>query len=184
MNYDFSQMTLTQLNHKFPDERACMDYVVAAEYPEGHVCVKCGRNSRDSKMYRSGNRPKAYMCYCGRQWSPMAETIFNKTSLPLKSWFIAFWVIGRDPSKQNVRTLSRVLGITYKTAWRVAEIVNIQYNPHYRLDHQLYRGIEKSLNGRYRMRTKKDGVTIRHTYNTLDEARDAYLRTRYKLDNA
>lgn len=177
MPYDFSDMTLAEFQRRFEFEDDCLDYIIAAEYPDGHVCDKCGRKA---KMYRIKSRNRKSFCCgnCGRHWSPLATTIFRKTNTPLRSWFYALWLISHNPTKQLGRILSVQIGVTYKTGWRMSTLIHSQLNPHYRADRDLYRGVEKTPSGTYRMRIKKNGVRTRRNYNTLDEARGAYLRAK------
>ena len=63
---------------------------------------------------------KAYSCqYCGTQVYPLAGTIFEKSSTPLKSWFYAMYLMASTRTGISAKQLERELGITYKTAWRM-----------------------------------------------------------------
>ena len=36
--------SLVEFQSRFPDEAACVAYLVAARWPQGFVCPACGRN--------------------------------------------------------------------------------------------------------------------------------------------
>ena len=109
------KFTVHQFNHLFPNEDACLDYIKDAIYPDGIVC----RNCDDTRHYRLSNR-KAYSCQkCGTHVYPLAGTIFEKSSTPLKSWFYAMYLMASTRTGISAKQLERELGVTYKTAWRM-----------------------------------------------------------------
>lgn len=178
MPYDFSGMTLVQFQRRFQLEVDCISYVIDSEYPGGHVCSKCGRLV---KVHTIISRGKSFSCgKCGRRWAPQSATMFHNSHTPLRKWFYAFWLVGHFPGDNLVSMFSQHMQVTYKTAWRIIEIAQNYYNPNYRSDRIAYTGITVLSNGRYRVRTKSglNRNTDLGTYDTLDEARRAYLQVR------
>ena len=53
------------------------------------------------------------------QMYPLAGTIFEKSSTPLKSWFYAMYLMASTRTGISAKQLERELGVTYKTAWRM-----------------------------------------------------------------
>src|SRR5688572_24119410 len=103
-------------NARFPDEDACLDAVHAMVYPDGITCRKC---ERVTKHHRRAGR-KQYACdYCGTLVAPLAGTIFEKSTTPLKSWFYAMYLMASTRCGISAKQLERELGVTYKTAWRM-----------------------------------------------------------------
>lgn len=110
-----NKFTIARFNEIFPDEDACLAFVKDMIYPDGIVCRKCG----ETKHYRLTNR-KAYSCNtCGTHVYPLAGTIFEKSSTPLKSWFYAMYLMASTRTGISAKQLQRELGVTYKTAWRM-----------------------------------------------------------------
>jgi len=110
-----NKFTIARFNELFPDEDACLGFVKDMIYPDGIVCRKCG----DTKHYKLANR-KAYTCNtCGTHVYPLAGTIFEKSSTPLKSWFYAMYLMASTRTGISAKQLERELGVTYKTAWRM-----------------------------------------------------------------
>jgi transposase-like protein len=108
--------TIADFNRDFPTEDACLAAIVEMVYPDGIVCRKCGETRPHHKL---SNR-KAYSCdYCGTHVYPLAGTIFEKSTTPLKSWFYAMYIMGSTRCGISAKQLERELGVTYKTAWRM-----------------------------------------------------------------
>ena len=110
------KLTIHQFNEMFPDEDVCLETVLNMVYPDGLTCRKC---QEVTKHHRLSGR-KAYSCqYCGTQVYPLAGTIFEKSSTPLKSWFYAMYLMASTRTGISAKQLERELGVTYKTAWRM-----------------------------------------------------------------
>lgn len=108
--------TINNFNHDFPNEDACLDSILLMLYPEGVKCRACDEVRPHHKL---GKR-KAYSCdYCGTHVYPLAGTIFEKSSTPLKSWFYAMYLMASTRCGISAKQLERELGVTYKTAWRM-----------------------------------------------------------------
>jgi transposase-like protein len=83
-----------------------------------HTCRKCG--VVDSTFHRLQNR-KAYACaHCGDHLYPCAGTIFQDSRTPLQVWFYAIYLFTVSRNGVAATELQRALGVTYKTAWRMA----------------------------------------------------------------
>ena len=110
------KFTVHQFNEMFPDEESCLEMVLGMVYPNGINCRKCQAVTRHHRL--SGR--KAYSCQdCGTQVYPLAGTIFEKSSTPLKSWFYAMYLMASTRTGISAKQLERELGVTYKTAWRM-----------------------------------------------------------------
>ncbi len=108
--------TIRDFNKDFPDDDACLRSILDMLYPEGVVCRACGQVRTHHKLT---NR-KAFSCdHCGTHIYPLAGTIFEKSSTPLKSWFYAMYLMASTRCGISAKQLERELGVTYKTAWRM-----------------------------------------------------------------
>jgi transposase len=109
--------TIQTFNAQFPDNDACLDWLKAERWPSGLIpCAKCGV---DRKHHRVSGRP-AYACdYCGSMISPMAGTIFEKSSTALRTWFYAMYLMSATRCGISAKQIQRETGVTYKTAWRM-----------------------------------------------------------------
>ncbi len=112
--------TIADFQCEFPDDDACLNHIFYARWPDGiTVCEskKCGNVER--RHHRVSGRT-AYACdYCGHHIYPLAGTIFQKTTTPLKLWFYAMYLMGQTRCGISAKQIQRETGVTYKTAWRM-----------------------------------------------------------------
>jgi transposase len=109
--------TVRDFDREFPNDDACLEYMAEQRWP-GRVthCARCGV---ERKHYRIKGRT-AYSCdHCGTQIYPLAGTIFEKTTTPLKTWFYAMYLMGSTRCGISAKQIQRECGVTYKTAWRI-----------------------------------------------------------------
>jgi transposase len=104
---DKNKYTITQFRNDFPNDDVCLDYIFNKKYPQ-------------LKAYRIHGR-KDYADASGKQYSPLADTIFEKSSTKLTSWFHAIYLFSVSKNGVSAKELERQLGVTYKTAWRMAK---------------------------------------------------------------
>jgi transposase-like protein/transcription elongation factor Elf1 len=110
------EFTAKDFERIFPDDKACLDWLVKQRYPHGIECPTC---NKVTKHHKYKNRP-VYACdYCGHPTSPLAGTIFHKSPTSLKVWFDAIHEIATTRTGYSARAFGRRHGITYKTAWRI-----------------------------------------------------------------
>ena len=111
--------TIDTLHEQYPSDDACLDYMFQKQYGALPACLKCGVVS--PKFYRVRKR-KCYECNdCGYQISPLANTIFHKSETPLTKWFYAIYLFSVGKNGVSAKEIERHLGVTYKTAWRMAK---------------------------------------------------------------
>lgn len=108
--------TVKDLRVDFPDEEACLSWLVRYLYPGGITCKKCQKVTKHHKLK---NR-RVYSCdRCGTQVSPTAGTIFHKSRTPLTDWFHAIWIMSSNKAGTSAKQIERELGVSYPTAWRM-----------------------------------------------------------------
>lgn len=110
--------TLKQFMKNFPDDKTCFDIAWKKRFGHMTSCPKC---EEATKFYQVLNK-KVYACGdCGYQISPLAGTIFHKSSTSLKDWFFAIYLFSISKNGVSAKELQRQLEVTYKTAWRMAK---------------------------------------------------------------
>lgn len=115
--------TFKEFKEEYPDDDACLEAVFQNRYGDVLVCPQCGVIS--PKFYRVKKRP-CYACQdCGYHLYPLAGTIFRKTTTPLWSWFYAIYLFSVAKNGVSAKELERHLGVTYKTAWRMAKQIRL-----------------------------------------------------------
>ena len=87
------------------------------DYP----CERCGETGQWKRL----RKMPAYTCNCGNHIHPMAGTPFLRTRTPLQKWFYAMFLFTTTRNGVAAKELQRQLGVTYKTAWRIAKELRV-----------------------------------------------------------
>jgi transposase len=112
-----ASITIRDFFRMFPTDEACLAHVFTMRYGQGHPCPKC---ERKANWYRI-KAERAYSCqWCGHHIHPTAGTPFEDTRTPLQLWFYAIYLYTTSRHGVPAKELERQLGVTYKTAWRMA----------------------------------------------------------------
>lgn len=111
-----SRYSIFEFEAEFPNDDACLDWLVAHRYPDGIYCPKC---ERVTKHHRESKRPSFACQFCGHREHPMVGTIFENSATSLKLWFYAIYLMSSTRCGISAKQLERELGVTYKTAWRM-----------------------------------------------------------------
>ena len=114
----YEEMGLLDFERRFPDEKACWEYLILARWPEGIACPGCKGRKFNLIQVR-----KVYECKkCHKQVSATAGTVFDKTRLPLRKWFWAIFLMATSKKGVSMLYLQRQLKIrSYRTAWLVGQ---------------------------------------------------------------
>ncbi len=119
MNNKFS---LRQFKYKYGTHSLCLEAIKDMKYPENTDCPKC---NTPSVFYRVGDRSSFACKWCGHHVYPLAGTIFEKSTTPLDLWFFAMYLMVQTRSGVSAKQLERMLGVTYKTAWRMFKQIRL-----------------------------------------------------------
>jgi transposase len=111
-----SRYTLMDFNRDFPDDAACLDFLLQGLYPDGIFCPKC---QKITKHFREASRPSFACEYCGHHEHPMVGTIFENSATSLRLWFYGMYLMASTRCGISAKQLERELGVTYKCAWRM-----------------------------------------------------------------
>ena len=116
------RFTIRDFNAQYPTDDACLAAIFKNRYGTLRRCPAC---TKRTTFYRVRQR-KCYACqHCGYQLHPLADTIFHKSDTSLKSWFYAIYLFANSKNGVSAKELERQLGVTYKTAWRIAKQVRV-----------------------------------------------------------
>jgi len=107
--YDFMDLYGTEIK--------CHDALFQLRWPKGFVCPAC-----ENRTYCEIKKRKIFQCHkCHAQTTVIAGTIFHSTNLPLVKWFLAIYFISQSKNGISAMELSRQIGVSYDTAWRVKQ---------------------------------------------------------------
>ena len=113
-------ITLRDFFKHFPDDESCLNHLFNVRFGQGHTCPSC---ERPSNWYRI-KAERAYSCqWCGYHLHPTVGTPFALTRTPLQLWFFAIFLFTTTRNGVAAKELQRQLGVTYKTAWRMADLI-------------------------------------------------------------
>jgi len=110
--------TIRQFFKQFPDDESCLTHLFEIRFGQGFPCPSCKKPSRWSRI----RAERAYSCqWCGHHLHPTVNTPFERTRTPLQLWFYALFLFTTTRNGVAAKELERQLGVTYKTAWRMAD---------------------------------------------------------------
>lgn len=111
--------TKRDFDRDFPDDAACLDWLMAVFYPDYRNGIPCARCLKVTKHYRVKSRLSYSCSICGNHVHPMAGRIYEKSTTPLRTWFFAIYLMSTTRTGVSAKWLERSIGVTYKTAWRM-----------------------------------------------------------------
>jgi transposase len=121
-----SGYSLMEFMREFPDDATCLEWLWRERYAEDGHTAYCRACEKPRRFHRVKERP-AYDCdTCGHHIHPTAGTIFHKSATSLQLWFYAMYVMTSTRCGISAKQLERELGVTYKTAWRMFNLIRNQ----------------------------------------------------------
>jgi transposase-like protein len=115
-----------EFTKEFPDDDACLDWLWRNRYSRNGThahCPKCDQRRR-FKKYKTAKRRQSWTCNaCGWHVHPTAGTIFEGSSTSLHLWFYGVYLVTSTKTGISAKQLERELGVTYKTAWRMFNLI-------------------------------------------------------------
>lgn len=118
--------TLLEFMADFRDDETCLRWLWNTRYNLGGDtahCERCG-DIRPFKRYVGKQQRQDWTCTaCGLHVHPTAGTIYHKSSTDLHLWFYAMYLMTSTRCGISAKQLERELGVTYKTAWRMFNLI-------------------------------------------------------------
>src|SRR3954471_1907705 len=107
--------SLPAFERRFPDEAACAEWLLERRWGSGFACPGCGHDG----YWRLGRKVLTLQCKaCRRGTSVTAGTAMHRSHLPLRTWFLAAWLVATHKNGMSARQLWLQLGLgSYKSAW-------------------------------------------------------------------
>jgi hypothetical protein len=100
---------------RFHNDRESTRSSLASIGSEGFRCPACGHD----QAWELGRARLTVQCArCERQVSVTAGTLLHRSHLPLRTWFLAAWLMATHKNGISARQLWHQLGLgSYKSAW-------------------------------------------------------------------
>ena len=122
--------SLQEAAERFGTEQACIEHVLRARFMNGGYCRICGGTS----AWRQENVKRYKTDCCGTKVSPLVDTIFHRTKLPIRLWFYALLHFANSHGGVSAGFLERHLGISYLAAFRMAQRIRLHLSEIDRID--------------------------------------------------
>jgi transposase len=121
-----STYTLMEFMREFPDDATCLEWLWRQRCSEDGSHAFCPKCQQTRKFHKVKARPSWSCDSCGRHVHPTAGTIFHRSATSLHLWFYAMYLMTSTRCAVSAKHLERELGVTYKTAWRMANLIRNQ----------------------------------------------------------
>ena len=94
--------SLAEFQGRFATEEGCRRYLAACRWPDGFRCPVCGH----AEGWELGRERLTLRCAaCERQVSVTAGTVLHGSHLPLRTWFLAAWLVATHKNGMSARQL-------------------------------------------------------------------------------
>lgn len=108
-----------QLMNSLHDEKSCREFLETHRWHGVPKCPHCNHESKEHyRLNRNGEFNGLYKCRnCKKTFTVTKGTIFERSNVPLKSWFYAIYALLSHKKGISSIQLSKDIGVTQKTAW-------------------------------------------------------------------
>jgi len=126
---DADELNLFSLAQEYSDNDKARELLETLRWPKGAICPRCqndGQTKPNSKLTpKEGSktpvRKGVYFCgACRKQFTVTVGTAMEGSHIPISKWLMAFFLISSSKKGMSANQLSRMLKLTYKTAWFMA----------------------------------------------------------------
>lgn len=110
-------LSMLEFVAQYGTQAKCYRALYRARWPQGFRCPACANRSRS--RFRRGQQIYYQCRACRHQATLMSGTVFEGTKLPLRTWFVAIYLLTSTKTNMSALELKRHLGVRYRTAWRL-----------------------------------------------------------------
>jgi transposase-like protein len=105
-------------NPAFTNEEEARKLLEASRWPNGPICPYCGQKETVRPVKGSAMGPGWYYCpECQDKFTVRVGTLYERSHIPLHKWLMATHLMVSSKKGMSALQLSRMLGVTYKSAW-------------------------------------------------------------------
>lgn len=118
----------TKMPAKFTNVDAARKHLESIQWPDGPICPHCGVVDQASRI--AGGRDGLMFCNaCRKQFSVTVGTVFERSHIALNIWLYANHLLCSSKKGISSHQLSRMLGVSYKTAWFMSHRIREAMKP-------------------------------------------------------
>lgn len=119
--FKLNAKSIMALNELFPTEEACIKHLEEINWHGNPISPF----DKTSKVYKLKNGK--FRCKNTRKnFTVRTGTMFEKTKVSLRKWFIAIWIVTNDKSGISSYQLASNIDVTQKTAWYMLQKIRCQ----------------------------------------------------------
>jgi transposase-like protein len=120
------ELNVVTLAREYSDEDKARELLEQLRWPNGPVCPHCANDGKAKKIYdlapkagsKSPARKGVRKCgACRKQFTVTVKTVFEASHIPISTWVMAMFIMCSSKKGVSSLQLSRMLDVTYKTAW-------------------------------------------------------------------
>ena len=109
-------MTVMEVFDSFPDQESCIKHLEKVRWGDTPCCPYCESEHVGPK--NESNKVGRWNCYdCKSSFNVLSKTIFQKTKVELRKWFVAIVLLLNAKKSISSHQLARDLGLNKATAW-------------------------------------------------------------------
>ena len=150
-------MDILRIAGMFNTQEDCLRFLEKLRWGDEPCCIHCG-SIRVGKKNKN-NIHAGWNCYdCDSSFSVTAKTLFHKTRIPLKKWFLAMSLVLNSKKSISSTALARHLDMNQKTAWNILMKIRAQMIDDDTLLKEIVEPDETYVGGKPRYRKKKGEI--------------------------
>lgn len=105
-------------NPAFTNEETARKFLEISRWPNGPICPFCGQTETVQPLNGDSMGPGWYYCAeCQDKFTVRVGTLYERSHIPLHKWLLATHLVVSSKKGMSALQLSRLLGVTYKSAW-------------------------------------------------------------------
>ena len=105
-------------NPVFTEEYKAFEYLESVRWPKGPICPHCGSVDNLTRLNGETTRLGLHQCNnCRGHFTVTVGTLYERSHIPVHKWLLATHLMCASKKGISSLQLSRMLGITYKSAW-------------------------------------------------------------------
>jgi transposase-like protein len=114
----------------YTDENAAREHLEALLWPDGPICPHCGIIDQATRLKGKSTSAGLLKCReCEKPFSVTVGTVFERSKIKLNQWVYATHLLTSSKKGISSHQLSRMLGVTYKTAWFMGHRIRESMRP-------------------------------------------------------
>ena len=124
---DANELNLMTLAREYSEESKARALFESWRWPNGPICPHCKHNevysitSKANTKASNKARQGLYCCAaCRKTFTATVGTVLESSHIPLSKWVMAIFILCSSKKAVSALQLSRMLGLTYKSAWFMA----------------------------------------------------------------